>query len=261
VLSVAALSKLSKEQPEVQFGAEGTSNPLLTGADQLVVLGDLPAEAPPDCASLNQIDLVTGVRVPIGFQVIEASQTVLTLSSQSLPQPGSNATYALSFVARCFGSYVSYEVRTYQSYRAAFTPYDSSTSYAIAHRVIATADGTCAVDTNEDPRLIARAFPGVQFNGLRTTVKIGPPGTRSGVPTPDPNLNLATNTSLNFTVRNVPNGLAVYIIPKASGETRGGYPALLTFSPYDQRLYAIESSKSGLVMFGLYPFGPLVGSP
>lgn len=147
-------------------------------------------------------------------------------------------------VLRCFAptadteELVGFDVRVREGYAVV----GSRTGFA--HRVVRVGD-RCEVDVTQDPLQQGRAFVGRRFDSERLALSLVYPATAIGRP----------DLTISFTVTDAPNQLFVSLAAVGSTTSTGTLPTEIVWNALDQRLYAIDEVRRGLVRIPISPIG------
>lgn len=142
------------------------------------------------------------------------------------------AAYTLDDIARCYPELLELEVRVNGVFLVI------SSVHGLLHPIAAGADGYCTVDPMAGELERGHAFFGDEFHSSYVAFSLGE---RPLVPD--------ESSSITFTIGEVPSPLALEI-----GADTSEVPSLLTelvYNDVDERLYAVDSSVSGLVRIRL----------
>ncbi len=210
------------------LGTAGAPALPVSGAvgDQLVITGELPpgAQGVPDCQALVATDPGTGARAVLAFEIVDADDMgALTIGPRTL-----GSEVPLERVAACFPELVTFEVRT----RASWVVRGALSGLV---RATATDAGRCRVpaSTPENAGLGFRAWSDVPFVGRTVAFRIAE----------DPAVPASPALSLSFGIVGVPQKLGIDLTP---GATSGSIPVDVFFSPFENKLYAVDAGRAAL---------------
>jgi DNA-binding beta-propeller fold protein YncE len=205
--------------------ADGLPVPGAAG-DQLVVTGELPPESKgdPDCEALVAKDPATGARAVLAFEILDADDAgALTIAPRSI-----GSDIPREQVAGCFSELVTFEVRTRASWvvRGALSGLVRATS---------SEGGRCRVPAAlpENAGRSFRAYSGVPYVGRTIAFRI----------VEDPAVPASAGLTLGFGVTGVPQKLGIDLTP---GSTSGSIPVDVFYSPFENRLYAVDAGRAAL---------------
>jgi hypothetical protein len=194
--------------------------------DQLVVTGDLPPESKgdPACEALVAKDPATGARAILAFEILDADDAGgLTIAARTI-----GTDVAREQVAACFSELVTFEVRT----RASWVVRGALSGLA---RATASEGGRCRVPvpSPENEGRSFRAYSGVPYVGRTVAFRI----------VEDAAAPASAGLALSFGVVGVPQKLGIDLTP---GSTAGSIPVDVFYSPFENRLYAVDAGRAAL---------------
>lgn len=190
--------------------------------DALVITASVPAEAPADCASLEDLE-----GQDLAFRIRAVRQTGLDLAEPL-------GDYSLDDVRRCFAQPVTFQVRT----SGAFTVAGAVSGFL--HRRRADQDGACVTDETRDPFLRGRALEGEPFQNTQLAFQIRPLEDTADALAPDVPLELQLDVGGASTTQHVQLGVRANV-------TVPVLPAAVEFNPVLGRLYVVDTANRGLL--------------
>ncbi len=197
--------------------------------DRVEIVGDLPLSTRENDACAQFLEPEDGsTRTRIELNVVDARTDALVLEDDAT-------------IRECFPELIEYRLRT----RNAYTVVGSNSGFY--HRVIADADGRCAVDLETNPNQIGRAVLGPPRNddGTLDTTEERPspvcayrnPEVSFVIESTGCEIPSGTSSQLSFSIGGVPTQLAI---------GGGILPDRIEFSPADEQLYVVDALRSGL---------------
>lgn len=218
LMSRATTEAASEAAPERRLAGDllvVTSNPLPSMKDDA------------ECVPYRSEDPITNTTRSVAFRVDGAFDDRIVIGEMVGRGDLTDTQRSIAGVLRCYGSRIVFALAPENAYAVI------GESIGFVHRVHANDSNECVVDETLDVRRQGRAVQGARFENFQFAFELS---TTSTTP---------SDTRLEFATGNLPSVLGVDV---------GMLPVSASYSPYDSRLYVVDSAQRGLVQVGLKTF-------